>query len=73
MKLFGFRIRSWLFFGIGFLVGSAVGEGPFQKVREMVDDLRGKMGEADLGDGQFRSAVGGTANDLREAVSGINR
>lgn len=73
MKLFGLRIRSWLFLGIGFLVGSAVGKGPFERVMEMVDDLRGKAGGTDFGNGQLRSNVGDTANDLREAVSGINR
>jgi hypothetical protein len=73
MKLFGFRIRSWLFFGIGFLAGSAAGEGPFKRVMEMVDDLRGKAAGTDFGNGQLRPRVGDTANDLREAVSGFNR
>jgi hypothetical protein len=69
MKLFGFRLRSWLFLGIGFLAGSAVGRGPFERVMEMVNELRG----SEFGGGQSRPGMNEAADDLREAVSGINR
>jgi hypothetical protein len=71
MKLFGLRLRSWLFLGIGFLAGSAVGKGPFERVMQMVDELRGGGG-SEFG-GQSPPGMNQAANDLREAVSGINR
>lgn len=63
MKLFGFRLRSWLFFGLGFLAGSAAGEGPFKRVMEMVDQFRGGGGA------EFRANMRHSVNDMKEAVT----
>jgi hypothetical protein len=70
VKLFGLRIRSWLFLGIGFLVGSAVGKGPFERVMEMVNELRGGGG-AEFRNG-FRPNTRDTVADAREAVGTLS-
>jgi hypothetical protein len=71
MKLFGFRLRTWLFFGIGFMAGSAVGRGPFERLMEMVEELRG--GGSELGGNSFQPRMNEAANEMRDAVSGLNR
>jgi len=71
MKFFGLRLRSWLFFGVGFLIGSAAGRGPFERVMEMVDQFRGGGGSQFGSDGSQPDMT--PANELRDAVSGLNR
>jgi hypothetical protein len=61
MKLFGLRIRTWIFFGIGFLLGSRMGTGPWEQVMEMVNDLRGRAGGDDSGNGQVSGLMSSSA------------
>jgi hypothetical protein len=44
MRLFGFRITTWLMFGIGFLLGSRAGNEPWQRAMEMFNEFRGQVG-----------------------------
>src|SRR5438132_8415823 len=72
MRFFGFRITTWLMFGIGFLLGSRAGKEPWQRAMEMWNDFRGEGAgsEAHTGNGHRREPARKAGSDVMNTVSG---
>jgi uncharacterized protein YjbJ (UPF0337 family) len=53
MKIFGFRIKTLVFFGVGFLLGSRAGRGPWDKAMEFWEQFQGRA-QSELGNGHLK-------------------
>lgn len=67
MKFFGFRPKTLLFFGLGFLLGSRAGRGPWEKAMALWSELQGKAQSQFGGDGHLKGKFEGAKDHFQEA------
>lgn len=70
MKFFGFRIKTLLFFGLGFLLGSRAGPGPWEKAMALWSELQGRAKSEFGGDGHLKGKFEGAKDQMKDALPG---
>lgn len=70
MKLFGFRLKTLVAFGVGFLLGSRFGPGPWEQFMAWCNQLQGKAQSEFGGDGHLKGKFTEAKDQIKDTLSG---